>query len=97
MTELVLQQLHPTCVTAESSEMWLHPYITAFKSMHVYVCVWVSALFIKQRKTLTRIPANCFSSILQDPGGKDPLPLRCVLTQSRWDPSASHLSELEVL
>lgn len=52
------------------------------------VCVSVCVHWAKVK--LTRIPANCFSSILQDLVGKDPLPLCCRLSASAaslslWD------------
>lgn len=53
-----------------TAEMCLHPHVTAFKKN---TSVRTRVYWTKMK--LTRIPANCFSSILQDLVGKDPLPL----------------------
>lgn len=60
----------PPCI------MSLWTCIYALLYLKVFACV----LWTKGK--LTRIPANCFSSILQDLVGKDPLPLCCRLSAS---------------
>lgn len=69
-----------------TAEMCLHPHVTAFKKN---TSVRTRVYWTKMK--LTRIPANCFSSILQDLVGKDPLPLSLSLARARslspcvWD------------
>lgn len=61
-----------------TAEMCLHPHVTAFKKN---TSVRTRVYWTKMK--LTRIPANCFSSILQDLVGKDPLPLSLSLARAR--------------
>lgn len=67
------------CIHTQHLCVWIHLYIcvTILESV-VCECVCVHWAKVK----LTWIPANCFSSILQDLVGKDPLPLCCRLSAS---------------
>lgn len=80
-----------SCISPVSSEAWLPPCMTSLCVYNVYlrycffeacVCVCVYVCVHWTKVTLTRIPASCFSSILQDLVGKDPLPLCCRLSLS---------------